>query len=175
MKLISIIGDDISQLIPVIYHYKDNTTEHILLCESHDLAQAKRLKHGMQRFIASYQLSWRVTILSIDASDISASVDSFKSSFTDFKECLLNTSSSLPILGELFGELVLKGGGSVINYDIYSNKLYFLEPNSYSITCSKINFKLTLHSFLTLLDYTILSQSTKKNLIHKKKAYSSTL
>lgn len=168
LRLISIIGEDISQLIPVIYHYQTITTEHILLCDMQDLQQAKRLQHGMQSFVASYQLAWKVTILSIDASDISSSVQKFKSSFNNFKDCYINTSSSLPIVGELLGEIVLNGGGCVINYDIYANKLYFLEPNSHSVSCNKISSKLTLHAFLTLLDYKILSQSKKQYLISNK-------
>ena len=168
MKLISIIGDDISQLIPTIYHYRNETIEHILVCQSQDIDIANRLKHGMQRFITSYQLKWKVTILEIDASDIAKSVAQFKSHFGKFKECLLNTTLAMPILGELFGEVVLNGGGGVINYDIFTNKLYFLEPNSSSVVCHIVSSKLTLHAFLTLLDYVIVSQSTKKNLIHKK-------
>ena len=169
MRLISIIGEDISQLIPVIYHYQDTTTEHILVCDTEDLQQAKRLRHGIQRFAESYQLSWKVLIVSIDASDISSSVEGFKKRFADFKECYINTSASLPILAGLLGEIVLEGGGCVINYDAYSNKLYFLEPNSHSVTCDKISSGLTLHAFLTLLDYTIVAQSTQKHLRHRKK------
>ena len=168
MRLISTIGEDISQLIPVIYHYRDRTTEHILVCDREDLQQATRLKHGMQRFVENYQLSWKVTIVSIDASDMSGSATGFEERFGGFEDCTINTSSLLPILGELLGEIVLAGGGSVVNYDIYSNKLYFLEPNSHSVTCHEMGSALTLRAFLTLLDYTIVSQSTKKKLHHRK-------
>lgn len=168
MKLISVIGEDSSQLIPVIYYYQNITTEHILICNNLHLQKAKRLKSGLQSFIASHQLSWKVTIIEIDADNLAQSVKSFKSNFSNFKDYYINTSLALLILGELLGEIVLKGGGSVINYDINSNKIYLLEPNSYSVTCSKVGSKLTLKALLTLLDYTIVKLHTKEDLFHKK-------
>ena len=155
-----------SQLIPVVYHYRKEIYEHILVSQSKDLPFAIRFKHGMQRFAKSYHIRWKIIILEIDAQDFEKATRQFTNYFDGFKDCLLNTTLAMPILGELLGEVVLSSGGEVINYDIFTNKLFLLNQNS--TTSTIVASKLTLHSFLTFLDYTIVSQSTKQNLHHRK-------
>ena len=72
MTLVHYVSDDISQLVPVIYAYRDRFATHVLVCDAMTLPQAEQLWRGMERFAAGYQLRWQVTIRTVDAADPSA-------------------------------------------------------------------------------------------------------
>jgi len=57
MVMISIIGDDISQLLPIIYAYKNHIDKFILLCDDARCIRVNTLKKSLQQFIKNYHLS----------------------------------------------------------------------------------------------------------------------
>ena len=60
MRLISVVGDDVSQLVPVMYAYRRECREHWLVCDQVMSDQAHRLAQGMARFSNRYHLQNRV-------------------------------------------------------------------------------------------------------------------
>lgn len=64
MKLLSIVGDDISRIIPVLYLYKGMAKEHILLCDDTSNHQrAKNLQNGMKNFSKKHHLNLKIKIV----------------------------------------------------------------------------------------------------------------
>jgi len=170
MKLISIIGAEHCQLIPVVYAYKDQITEHLLLADSHSMSSAKRLRRGMERFAQHYQLQWQVTLGQIDEDDIHATSIQIASQIEHSpQEVWLYLGEATPILGHLLGEAVREHGGQMLSYNHQTNKIHFLDHQQ-QLSCMKLVPRLTLEPYLMLLGYHILSRETRSDLLPHKQS-----
>ena len=167
MKLLSIVGEDISQLVPVLYAYKEKFNHHILLCDTLTRTRAENLAKGMLRFSNASKLSWKIDIQLIEESTLSLVAVQVQKGVGDFKTCWLNISDAYPMLILLMAKLVQEEGGQVISYDHFTNTLHFID-NKQNITCETLLPKMDLASYMMLLGYSIVEQQTKKELLPNK-------
>ena len=170
MTLLSIVGEDISRIIPVLYAYKDQIKHHVLLCDDDpsNYERAKTLQKGMQKFSAKHSLGWYTKIITTNE-DSAADIKEVTSKQFDNKgELWLNATDGYPAITILLSDLVRKEGGKVLSYDHFDNDLHIIEPDG-SMETEKLPAKMDIDSYLTLLDYNILTKQTKFDLTLRKK------
>lgn len=171
MTLLSIVGEDISRIIPVLYAYKDKIRHHVLLCDDDpsNMQRAKTLQAGMQKFSAKHSLGWYVRIISIDEDDAEAIKETAKKQF-DYKEKLwLNATDGYAAIAILLSEMVRKEGGRVLSYDHFDNDLQIIKPDG-SMKSKQLKSSIDVESYLLLLDYKILSMTKKEEIRPRKKS-----
>jgi hypothetical protein len=170
MRLISIIGEDISQLVPMLYAYRTSISEHLLLAEAAFVPTAKRLLRGMEQFSRDHRLGWRVALRSIDESDLVATAEQITDLLRiDPQKSWLSIGSTYPMLTLLLGETIRQHGGEVISYDLPSNTVHFL-THAQQLSCMKLSSSIDLVSYLTLLGYRMTAGQTRADLLPHKSA-----
>jgi len=169
MKLISIIGSEHSQLIPVVYAYRDTISECILLYKQKHLSIVKRISHGMKQFALSHHLEWRVILLQIDDTDPHVSIDHITPHLMPTQKIWLHMSGTDPILSLLLSKQIDRLDGQITSYDYHTNKIYFLNPKS-QVTCMKLTPRVTISAYIELQGYRILSQQTHVDLLPHKQS-----
>lgn len=167
--MVSIIGDDISQLVPVMYAYRRECREHWLVCDRAVHDQAQRLARGLARLSERYQLAWQVTIRTIDAADPSAGAAHVTTALGEMGDVWFHATDAPPMFALMFGRAVAEGGGRILSYDHESNTLCRLDASGEAVETSVLHESLNLHDFLTLLNYRIASQSTRTDLAPRRK------
>ena len=169
MTLLSIVGEDISRIIPVLYAYKDQIKHHILLCDddpsNHE--RAKTLQQGMQKFSARHTLGWYTKIITTDEDSAKEIQQTAQKQFEYEGELWLNATDGYPAITILLSDLVRKEGGKVLSYDHFDNDLHIIEPDG-SMETKQLDAKMDLESYLTLLNYKIVDQKKKSELSERK-------
>ena len=171
MTLVSIVGDDISRIVPLLYAYKDQIQNHILLCDDDpsNYERAKSLQKGMQRFSAKHRLGWETTIISANE-DSDADIKRIaKEQFANKEELWLNVTDGYPAITIVLSDLVRKEGGKVFAYDHFDNDLHVIKADG-NMTTEKLASKMDIESYLTLLNYTIISKTEKSDIAKRKSA-----
>ena len=170
MTLLSIVGEDISRIIPVLYAYKDQIKHHVLLCDDEPAnhERAKTLQKGMQHFSAQHNLGWYTQIASTNEDSASQIELVAKKQFEYEGDIWLNATDGYPAMSIVLSDFIRKEGGKVLSYDHFDNDLHVIEPDG-SMTTAPLGSKLDIESFLTLLDYKILTKQTKSQLQNRKK------
>ncbi len=171
MTLLSIVGEDISRIIPVLYAYKDQIKHHVLLCDddpsNHE--RAKTLQKGMQNFSAKHSLGWYIKIITTDEDSASDINEVAKKQFDTGNELWLNATDGYPAITILLTRLIHQEGGKVLSYDHFDNDLHIIEPDG-SMTCEQLDAKMDLESYMLLLNYNIVDQKKKADLMPRKQA-----
>ena len=169
MTLLSIVGDDISRIIPLLYAYKNQIKQHILLCDDApaNYERAKTLQKGMQQFSAYHSLGWYTKIISTNEDSAQDIKNVAQKQFDNAGELWLNATDGYPAMTILLSDLVRKEGGKVLSYDHFDNDLHIIEPDG-SMKTEPLSTHIDLDSYLTLLDYKIIEQTKKNELLPNK-------
>ena len=169
LTLLSIVGDDISRIVPLLYAYKDQIKHHVLLCDDDPSNQkrVKRLQKGMQKFSAKHSLSWYIKIIRTNEDSAEAITVAAKKQFSHERELWLNATDGSPTMTILLSDLIRKEGGKVLNYDHFDNDLHIIEPDG-SMETKSLPAKMDLDSYVMLLNYKMKKKS-KDDLISRKK------
>jgi len=171
LTLLSIVGDDISRIVPLLYAYKDQIKQHVLLCDDDpsNYERAKTLQKGMQKFSARHHLGWYTKIISTNEDSATAIKEVAQKQFTNNTELWLNATDGYPAITILLSDLVRKEGGKILSYDHFDNDLHTIEPDG-SMTTEKLSSKIDLESYVTLLNYRIFTKTEKSDIISRKKS-----
>ena len=169
LTLLSIVGDDISRIVPLLYTYKDQIKQHILLCDDDpsNYARAKTLQKGMQKFSAKHTLGWYTKIISTNEDSAEDIKRVAKEQFTDAGDLWLNATDGYPAITILLSDLVRKERGKILSYDHFDNDLHIIDADGH-MTTEKLAGKMDVESYLTLLDYSIVRKTTPKQLASRK-------
>ena len=171
MTLLSIVGDDISRIIPLFYAYKDQIKHHVLLCDDDpsNYERAKTLQQGMQKFSAKHSLGWYTKIITTDEDSAKDIKEAAQKQFDGSDELWLNATDGYPTITILLSEMVRKEGGKILSYDHFDNDLHIIEPDG-SMNTNQLATKMDLESYMLLLNYTIVDQKKKEDLTSRKQA-----
>lgn len=169
MTLLSIVGDDISRIIPVLYAYKDTAKHHILLCDDDpsNYERAKYLQAGMQNFSSKHGLGWYTHIVTANEDSAIQIGIVAKKQFEYEGELWLNATDGYPAVTILLSDLVRKEGGKVLSYDHFDNDLHIIAPDG-SMETVPLPAKIDLDSYLTLLNYKVVEQKKREDLLPRK-------
>ncbi len=171
MTLLSIVGEDTSRIIPVLYAYKDIAKHHILLCDDDpsNHQRAKTLQTGMKHFSAHHSLGWYTHIVTTNEDSASQIEIVAKKQFKYEGELWLNVTDGYPAMTILMSDFVRQEGGKVLSYDHFDNDLHIIEPDG-SMETMQLSAKMGIEDYLTLLDYKIVEQKKKEELLPRKQS-----
>lgn len=169
MVLISLLGDDLSVLGPIINEYKDQIRHHILLHDDapDDVRRARQFEKGLERFIHSNRLKWDNKSIMLDEdskNDIVRIYHTLRAQY-DGVFCLHSTEG-FASTALIFSNLVLSDGGKVITYDVHDNEQTIIEGTT--LTKARLTSKLSVDDYLELLNFTILDVQRHPTLIERK-------
>jgi len=171
MTLLSIVGEDISAIVPLLYAYKKQIKRHILLCDDdpYSYRKTKTLQKGMQKFSAYHLLGWYTRIVSTDEDSKQAILESVEKEFDSEDEIWLNVTDAYPILAIVLSELVYRRGGRVLSYDPFDNDLHIIEQDG-SMSTRQLESRIDIASYLMLHNYTLIEKQDKASLLPRRKA-----
>ena len=78
-----------------------------------------------------------------------------------------NSGTLYPAITILLSDLVRKEGGKILSYDHFDNDLHIIDSDG-DMTTEKLAGKIDVESYLMLLDYSIVSKTTVKQLSSRK-------
>lgn len=157
MILITLLGDDLSNLTPVIYEYKNQITQHIIVHDDakDDVRRAKQLHNAFNRFSKVNNLKWNSESYILDEdskNDIVRVYHTIRA--RNEGEIVLHSTEGFASLALVLSNIVLSDGGKVITYDSLENELNTIHGTS--LTRSKLTSRLGVNDYLDLLNYRIL-------------------
>jgi len=170
LTLLSIVGDDISRIIPLLYAYKDQIKQHVLLCDDDpsNYERAKTLQKGMQKFSSKNSLGWHTKIISTNEDSAEDIKSVAQKQFEKSGELWLNATDGYPAVTILLSDLVRKEGGKILSYDHFDNDLHVIESDG-SMRTEKLPSRIDLENYVTMLNYTIFDKTEKSDILPRKK------
>ncbi|MFZ2890823.1 Card1-like endonuclease domain-containing protein [Sulfuricurvum sp.] len=169
MILISLLGDDLSILIPVINEFKDKITHHFIIHDdaADDIRRAKQFCKGLERFTQNHHLRWKSDVYQLDEDSKSDIVRLYHTIKTQHEgEIVLHSTEGFASLALILSNLILSNGGKVVTYDTKDNELNTFIGTS--LTRIKLISKLNINDYLTLLNFKPIDMNQESNLNHRK-------
>ena len=170
MILISLLGDDLSILSPIINEYKNEITHHILIHDDalDDVRRARQFEKGLERFIRSHKLKWENHSVILDEDSKNDIVRVYYSLRANYDgDFYLHSTEGFASTALILSNLVLSDKGKVIIYDISDDEQTIIEGTN--LTKSKLTAQLIVDDYLALLNFTILDIRRHHTLIKHKK------
>lgn len=169
MILISLLGDDLSILSPVIHEYKDQIKHHILIHDDapEDKRRALQFTKGLNRYIHSNSLKWANEVIMLDEDNKQDIVSVYNTLKTKFDGTIhLHSTDGFASTALIFSNLVLSDGGKIITYDPNENEMNLLFQTS--ITKHKLQSRLDIKNYIRMLNFSIVDSTYESDLIHRK-------
>lgn len=170
MVLISLLGDDLSILSPIINEYKDRITHHILLHDDapDDTRRAAQFSKGLNRFIRSNNLKWHNETIRLDEDskyDIVRVYNTLRAKYDG--PFYLHSTEGFAATALILSNLILMDQGKVITYDHNENEQTIIEGTT--INKTPLISRLGVDDYLELLNFKILEIERHETLKNRKK------
>jgi hypothetical protein len=150
MNLISIVSkNNIFDLIPIIFEFKEKIKNHILIGDSEDTLHLNRLKESIEKLNTLYNLKQDIEIVSVDE-DSKKDLSEIQNQLPKDNLYINGIKADNSLLITL-SHYVLSVGGEVISYDKFENSYNLISLKDF--TNHKINNNLKIRDFLTLCGY----------------------
>lgn len=169
MILITLLGDDLSILTPVIYEFKDQIIHHIIVHDDapDDARRAVQLRNGLKRFNDTKTFKFESTLIALDEDNKNDIVRLYHTIRARHEgKIVLHSTQGFASFALILSNLVLADAGSVITYDARDNELNTIEENT--ITKSKLTSKLSVNEYLSMLNYEVLESERHLYLLKRK-------
>lgn len=169
MVLISLLGDDLSLLIPVIHEYKNQIVHHIIIHDDamDDIRRAIQLKKGLERFCKANNHTWQTSSYRLDEDSKNDIVQLyFKIKEKHNGKIVLHSSEGFASLAFILSSLVVEDGGEVITFDPNDNEINHLTKTT--LTKTKIRSNLDIENYVTMLNFKIMDIQRSKNMVFRK-------
>lgn len=176
LTLLSIIGEDISRIVPVLHAYRVEIREHILLCDNTiaNLERAKTLQKGMHRFSLKYNLDWHIKIIITNEDSDNEIIGVVKKELNNREHnkkgrLWLNVTDGYPSMTILLSRLIHDNGGDVLTYDHFDNDLHVIRADG-SMNCEQLDTRMNLDDYMMLLNYSVVEKKVVKDLLPRKES-----
>jgi len=169
MILITLLGDDLSILTPIIYEFKDQINHHIIVHDdaSDDSRRAIQLRNGLARFSGEKAFKFETTLVALDEDSKNDIVRLYHTVRATYEgEILLHSTQGFASFALILSNLVLADGGKVVTYDARDNELNTIEGTT--ITRSKLESRLSVKDYISLLNYEVLDAERHLYLLKRK-------
>lgn len=170
MILITLLGDDLSILTPVIYEFKDQITHHVIVHDDapDDARRAVQLRNGLKRFNDTKTFIFESTLIALDEDNKNDIVRLYHTIHARHEgKIVLHSTEGFASFALILSNLVLADSGTVVTYDARDNELNTIEGNS--ISKSKLISKLSVKDYLSILNYEVLESERHLYLLKRKK------
>lgn len=171
MTLVTLAGDDLNYLTPIIYEFKEKITNHILVYDDalHKLHKAKQLQNGLERLKNKYSLNCKLHAIRIDEdskNDMMRVFMQIKMIENDVSSIFLHSTEGYAALALILSNLVLNELGSVLTYDLLDNEYHLIQGTT--LITKPIENSMDLEDYLLMMNNTLLEQKTKEHLLERK-------
>lgn len=169
MILITLLGDDLSILTPVIYEFKDQITHHIIVHDDarDDARRAVQLRNGLKRFNDTKTFKFESSLVALDEDNKNDIVRLYHSIRAKYEgKIVLHSTEGFASFALILSNLVLADGGTVVTYDARDNELNTIEGNT--LNRSKLTSKLSVKDYLSMLNYEVLESERHLYLLKRK-------
>lgn len=171
MTLVTLAGDDLNYLTPIIYEFKDNISDHIIVYDDapYELHKAKQLQNGLERLSDKYNLKCKFHAIKMDEDskhDMMRVFMQIKMITQETSDIYLHSTEGYAAVALVLSNLVLKEFGSVITYDLLDNEYHLIQGTD--LTTKQLEHSMDLEDYLLMMDNTILEQMTKEELTPRK-------
>lgn len=169
MILITLLGDDLSILTPVIYEFKDQITHHVIVHDDapDDVRRALQLRNGLKRFNDTKTFKFESTLIALDEDNKNDIVRLYHNICARHEgKIVLHSTEGFASFALILSNLVLADCGTVVTYDARDNELNTIEGNT--ISKSKLASKLRVKDYLAMLNYEVLESERHLYLLKRK-------
>jgi len=171
MTMVTLLGDNLNYLTPVIFEFKDKIKHHIIICDDamHELSKANQLQKGFDNLVEKYNLSCQSHLLRVDEdskTDIMRIFMQIKSIEPEASNICLNATEGYAATTLLLSNFVLGELGKVISYDLIDNEYNMIQAQGFET--KKIENSMCLDDYLLLLNNTILIEKKEKEFHNNK-------
>lgn len=172
MTLISILSNDITNITPIIYEFKDKITHHITIYDDAtlELTHLQDLTNGIKHLQKKYKLKFKTSNFMLDEdsrSSIEQTIVKVLNSVNEPKKLYLNSSSTMAHLSILFANEVMNYGGKVLVYDTHDNS--YIQLTQMSMKSKAIKNSMNIDDFVMMLDKPIIEYADESYLKPRKK------
>ena len=173
MTLVTLLGDDLNYLIPIIFEFKNKIKNHIIIYDDapHESFKAKQLQAGLEKLKTKEQLSLKLHIIKMDEdskTDMMRVFMQIKMIEKEGSDIYLNSTQGYAATALILSNLVLHEFGKVISYDLLDNTYNLIEGQN--LKTIQIRHSMNLDEHLLMMNYTILAQQRKEDLLSSKSA-----
>lgn len=172
MILVSIVGDFITNITPVVFEFKDKITKHILVYDDagYEMRKVERIRDAIDYINAQYGLSIEQYESKIDE-DSKADIDGLTEELFGFAEdphdLYLNATDGPANIAIFLSAAILNRDGHVIVYDNMDNTYNLLyKTNMRNIGLGQ---KMSVKDYCNIIGMKILDYTRKKDIKRNKK------
>lgn len=171
MKLISILGEFDSSILPIFFQYKRKLTKHTLIYTISSYSDQKhkdRITRGLEALVEKYSLNCELEFLEVDAQNLEEIkiVASKLTADQDKENLLLNITDGRSTISFLLARYILSFGAKILLYDRYKNS-YFIADQS-EIKQYQITKNMKIDDHLVSKGYKIISRKNPADLKRRK-------
>ncbi|QCT95326.1 DUF1887 family protein [Caminibacter mediatlanticus TB-2] len=121
MTLVNIIGNFITSVAPVFFHFKEKISEHIIISDKKEIKKAQKFAKNIESFCNEfgYEIKNRIVLIEEDSYK---EIKNFENELINKKDVYINTTDGLSFINTILSyELLDKF--NFISYDIFENEL----------------------------------------------------
>jgi hypothetical protein len=165
MTLVTIISKD-RGFIPLLYHFKDKVTTHILIYDigEEEIEIALDTKEGLEKLANLYSIDYKIKLMPLDE-DSKKDFSRIFNKLEQFDNLALNVAEADSLLVIMLSSFVMRMNGKVFSYDKFDNTFNVIYKSDCKLEKAK---SMKLIDYLTLLNYEIESKKTACDIVKYK-------
>jgi len=164
MTLVTLISNEKSANIPLIYEFKNRIKKHILIYDIGEKEIAKDIREGLINLKKKYNLKYKIKMVAIDEDKKKFFKKTYEILKKEKNKLFLNLPQTDSALTIIVSSFVLKLKGVVFSYDKFENNYNVISKD---FKTNKIKNNLNLEDYMILMNYKV-DKKTKDDLLHRK-------
>jgi hypothetical protein len=171
MTLVTIVHNEKSMLIPLIFNFKNRIDKHILIYDTakEDIKTANELKSSIETLNKTYKITATIKTFLIDEDskeDLLTVKDYLQKE--GGKKVFLNAAGADTALLVILSSFTLDIGGSVLAYDKQDNNYNIITQNGFVNQTVETN--MTIDDFLILMGEKLVEEESVRDILKRKEA-----
>lgn len=154
MKLVSIVGDFCSSVAPVVYHYSDKITEHIIIAEEKYINNAIKFKKGIKHLFSHIQKQKIYKLVDISPETLDIIIEKISPDENTY----INTTDGLSFINSYLTYNLINKNTKFISYDIFENKIRIIGNNKVEVIEANT---MSVEEHLKIKGFEIISREDK--------------
>ena len=164
MTLVSLISNEKSANIPLLYEFKNRVKKHILIYDIADSEIAKDIREGLINLKKKYNLKYKIKMVAIDEDEKKFFKKTYEILKKEKNKLFLNLPQADSALTIIISSFILKLKGVVFSYDKFENNYNVIGRD---FKTNKIKNNLNLEDYMILMNYKV-KKKTKDDILYKK-------
>jgi len=169
LRIVVLLGEDISQSLGALYTLRDEIREVVLLGseDKEEQRRAFRFKRNLQHFSKKLGLKWSVDTMTIYETDIESIHNLYKIVTKDGMRVIFFSSDANAATTIILGSFFLRNKEAVLSYNAYDNTICKIERER--VTTSNAE-TMDIETYCSMLGYEIVEYIDEKEFIKDKES-----